>query len=96
MGNRRRRRITLERKEILNRRSQILSRRLKEKKKEKRILLSMPILLSTSCGMREYVILLLRLLLLTFQVLSGASLWQIDGRQCRALDPFSILASAQL
>ena len=91
MGNRRRRRITLERKEILNRRSQILSRRLKEKKKEKRILLSMPILLSTSCGMREYVILLLRLLLLTFQVLSGAALWQIDGRQCPALDPFSLL-----
>ena len=83
MGNRRRRRITLERKEILNRRSKILTHLLKEKKK------AMPMLLSTRCGMR--MILLLRLLLLTFQVLSGASLWQIDGRQCRALDPFSIL-----
>ena len=92
MGNRRRRRITLERKEILNRRSKILPHLLKEKKKKDfMILLSMPILLSTSCGMREYVILLLRLLLLTFQVLSGASLWQIDGRQCPALDPFSLL-----
>ena len=88
MGNRRRRRITLERKEILNRRSKILPHLLKEKKK------AMPMLLSTRCGMQ--MILLLRLLLLTFQVLSGASLWQIDGRQCRALDPFSILASAQL
>ena len=87
MGNRRRRRITLERKEILNRRSQILPHLLKEKKKDFMILLSMPMLLST----RGYVILLLRLLLLTFQVLSGASLWQIDGRQCPALDPFSLL-----
>ena len=91
MGNRRRRRITLERKEILNRRSKILPHLLKEKKKDFMILLSMPMLLSTRCGMREYVILLLRLLLLTFQVLSGASLWQIDGRQCPALDPFSLL-----
>ena len=83
MGNRRRRRITLERKEILNRRSKMVPHLLKEKKK------AMPMLLSTRCGMQ--MILLLRLLLLTFQVLSGASLWQIDGRQCRALDPFSIL-----
>ena len=85
MGNRRRRRITLERKEILNRRSKMVPHLLKEKKKD------FTILLSTRCGMREYVILLLRLLLLTFQVLSGASLWQIDGRQCPALDPFSLL-----
>ena len=77
MGNRRRRRITLERKEIINRRSKMVPHLLKEKKKDFTILLS-----TRFCS--------------RFQVLSGASLWQIDGRQCRALDPFSILASAQL